>query len=134
MQNAALLARVFERHVAKLDLPARARKAPSAAVALGRHVQYLEYTLPRGDALLQRAADVDEAAERGGNEHQRRQECPELIHPHVVRKYQSNGHVKRPASASEAMHPTTGLLKDLARASFMFEARLSSLATSNRSV
>ena len=38
------------------------------------------------------------------------------------------------ASAIEAMLCTTGLVKDLARANFMLEARFSSLAVSKRSV
>ena len=59
----------------------------------------------------------------------------ELVDLHVVREHQPNGDVENaPRAQSRRCSLTTGLLIDLARASFMFEARLSSLAGSNRSV
>src|SRR5882757_74588 len=93
-QHRPLVVAVHERHVAEFDLAAGARDGSRAAAALGGLVQQLEYALTGGDALLQGTADVDQAAQRRRNQHQRRQKSNEFVDPHVVCEHLAYRHVQ----------------------------------------
>jgi hypothetical protein len=84
LHHIALLRSVRKTHVAKFDFAAGTRDQERAADALGRLVQNLEHALTRGNALLQRAAHIDQTAQRRGNEEQRGQKSKEFIQRQIA--------------------------------------------------
>ncbi len=84
---------------------ARASAAGTAA-ALGGMVQDLEHALPGGDALLQRSAHIDQAAQRRRNQHQGGQKAEELVELHVVGEHLPDGDEKNAAErhGRDALH------------------------------
>ena len=87
MQHVALVARVGKRHIAKFDVAARARDTARTADAFRRLVHEFEHALTGGYALLQRSADIDQAAQRLRNHQQRSEKAEKIVQPHVVRKH-----------------------------------------------
>ena len=85
MQHGFCRGRVLEADLPVLDFAARTRHAMAAARVLGRRVEHVEEALRSGDALLQRPRDVDQAAQRRRDQHQRGDERGELADGHPPR-------------------------------------------------
>ena len=96
MQHRPLVPAVHERHVAKFDLAPRARYRSISAAAFGGLIEQFEDALAGGDALLQGTADINQASQRPGNQHQRSEKSEQLVDPHVVQENLPDGDVQHP--------------------------------------
>ena len=134
VQHPALVAAVVERHVAEFDLAARARRAAVAALPSVGWSRSSNTLWPAAMPCCSGPLMLHQAAQRRGDEHQRRQKaeksstCMSCANTWRMATYST------PPAPWRRCSCTTGLLTALARASFMFEARLCSLTCSKRSL
>src|ERR1700730_18136445 len=97
VSHGSLVAAIHERHIAEFDIAACAREGSPPHAACGRLSQQRKDALAGGDSLLQRAADIYQAAQGRRDEHQSREKSPEVVELHALGKDKADGDVQNAA-------------------------------------